>query len=199
MKLRQLLLTGAIASIAAIGATTASAATFIFTFAGNGSLNGATGTITTGSASSEPGAFDITDITGTVFGPAFEDTGAIVFTPAAPMNGNTANLSPSGKFYYDDLLYPTTVPRVDNNGVLFQVNGQEFNLFSVLPYDAPGGYSLYEYSSVTGNYSSVNGDFAISEVGGGVPEPATWALMLAGFGLSGAALRSMRKQTAVAA
>jgi hypothetical protein len=33
--------------------------------------------------------------------------------------------------------------------------------------------------------------------GGGVPEPATWALMISGFGLAGAALR--RRRTAVAA
>jgi hypothetical protein len=34
-------------------------------------------------------------------------------------------------------------------------------------------------------------------VGGGVPEPATWAMMIAGFGLVGAAMR--RKQAALAA
>lgn len=34
------------------------------------------------------------------------------------------------------------------------------------------------------------------ESGRGVPEPATWALMLAGFGLAGAALRRRQTQTA---
>jgi hypothetical protein len=34
------------------------------------------------------------------------------------------------------------------------------------------------------------------EFGEGVPEPATWAMMIAGFGLSGAALRRRRGVTA---
>jgi hypothetical protein len=37
---------------------------------------------------------------------------------------------------------------------------------------------------------------AFPDVGGGVPEPATWALMIAGFGLAGGALR--RRRVAVA-
>jgi hypothetical protein len=37
----------------------------------------------------------------------------------------------------------------------------------------------------------------IASVGGGaVPEPATWALMISGFGLAGSALRSRRRVTA---
>jgi hypothetical protein len=38
----------------------------------------------------------------------------------------------------------------------------------------------------------------ISQVGGGVPEPATWALTLTGFGLAGAALRRRRSVAAAA-
>ncbi|PZQ42179.1 MAG: hypothetical protein DI570_29865, partial [Phenylobacterium zucineum] len=33
---------------------------------------------------------------------------------------------------------------------------------------------------------------------GAIPEPGTWALMIAGFGLAGAALRRRRAQTAFA-
>jgi len=36
-------------------------------------------------------------------------------------------------------------------------------------------------------------DYAMPTAGGGVPEPAAWALMLGGFGLTGAALRGRRK------
>jgi hypothetical protein len=50
------------------------------------------------------------------------------------------------------------------------------------------GYSL-EFSS-----SIVNGD--PGPTSGGVPEPAAWALMIAGFGMAGAALR--RRRTAAA-
>ncbi len=38
----------------------------------------------------------------------------------------------------------------------------------------------------------------VAEVGAGVPEPATWALMIGGFGMAGAALRRRRSATATA-
>ena len=40
-------------------------------------------------------------------------------------------------------------------------------------------------------------NYAFRKDGGGVPEPASWALMISGFGLAGAALR--RRRTVVAA
>ncbi len=56
---------------------------------------------------------------------------------------------------------------------------------------APGGYQ--EYSTAVG------GTFDTIKIGaGGVPEPATWALMLGGFGLIGATLRR-RRESLVAA
>jgi hypothetical protein len=42
-------------------------------------------------------------------------------------------------------------------------------------------------------------DFAFSDVGGGVPEPATWAMMLAGMGCLGGGLRARRRKTVEAA
>lgn len=38
----------------------------------------------------------------------------------------------------------------------------------------------------------------VGPIGGGVPEPAAWALMIAGFGLTGAALRGRRGRSAIA-
>ncbi len=40
-----------------------------------------------------------------------------------------------------------------------------------------------------GDPNDYNGNFRISSVAGNVPEPASWALMIAGFGLTGAAMR----------
>jgi PEP-CTERM motif len=46
----------------------------------------------------------------------------------------------------------------------------------------------------------LNGDFqwSISALTGGVPEPATWAMMLIGFGMMGSAMRGRRGQDVVA-
>jgi hypothetical protein len=45
----------------------------------------------------------------------------------------------------------------------------------------------------------VSGLSGTADLAGGVPEPASWALMLIGFGGLGTAIRSQRKPTAVAA
>jgi hypothetical protein len=49
------------------------------------------------------------------------------------------------------------------------------------------------FGSSTGNLGSLAVTFdATGGPGGGVPEPASWALMIAGFGLAGGALRHRR-------
>jgi hypothetical protein len=55
--------------------------------------------------------------------------------------------------------------------------------------------TLLDGSSVTLTYAYAVGD-KIDDVGnpGGVPEPATWAMMIAGFGMVGGAMRSTRPQ-----
>ncbi len=39
-------------------------------------------------------------------------------------------------------------------------------------------------------------DFTIAQISAAIPEPATWAMMIAGFGLAGAALRARRARVA---
>ena len=48
------------------------------------------------------------------------------------------------------------------------------------------------------SYSSASGAFltAVNAAPGGVPEPATWAMMICGFGLAGSALRARRNRLA---
>jgi hypothetical protein len=46
--------------------------------------------------------------------------------------------------------------------------------------------------------AQITGNFVLSNVGGAVPEPASWAMMITGFGLAGATLRR-RRTAAVAA
>ena len=93
----------------------------------------------------------------------------------------------------------TTVP-IDSNGLLFSVGanppqtgqnagfavwdngGGNFQTFFAGHLSA-GGQGLYGYGTA---------------VGGAVPEPASWAVMLVGFGSLGVAMRSRRKQAALA-
>lgn len=45
-----------------------------------------------------------------------------------------------------------------------------------------------------GEFVTSGGDLSINPVGGSVPEPASWALMILGFGLAGATLRRRSPQ-----
>ena len=92
-------------------------------------------------------------------------------------------------------------------GVNFSALGGEQNLgvwqgFSYSGVSGAGGISSI---SLTNNNLEPSGndfaldDMSLSGVAGGVPEPATWAIMLMGFGGMGAVLRSNRRRLAYAA
>jgi len=49
------------------------------------------------------------------------------------------------------------------------------------------------------NFSSSGNSFEFDKLAGGVPEPASWALMILGFGGAGAVLRGQRRRQAIAA
>ena len=59
---------------------------------------------------------------------------------------------------------------------------------------APTAFNLPDGVTVNAGDYLVNNRFIdpLAAPGGGVPEPASWALMIAGFGLAGAALRRRR-------
>ncbi|HEX4711933.1 PEPxxWA-CTERM sorting domain-containing protein [Phenylobacterium sp.] len=56
-----------------------------------------------------------------------------------------------------------------------------------------GGKQVYFASDIFGANGNTGNVGAILQTGGGVPEPASWALMLVGFGGLGAALRLRRR------
>jgi PEP-CTERM motif len=72
---------------------------------------------------------------------------------------------------------------------------------SLSAYAATGGSFTYGNTSSLNfilpsnvSFTSASGTFLSANVGpGGVPEPASWALMIAGFGLTGAAMRRRTK------
>jgi hypothetical protein len=165
-------------------AASAEAKVYDFSFTGNG-VSGS-GVITTADSNA---ASAVTSVTGSVFdsfvGPgAFSITGLSAYAAA------------------DNILYPTTQPLVDFGGVSFTTDtGGEFNL----GLGGGGLYGLVLNSAVQNPVGYGNGGFDnpgsvnISMSVTGVPEPATWAVMLLGFGGIGAAMRSARRRQAVLA
>lgn len=105
-----------------------------------------------------------------------------------------------------------------NNALLFSIYDASDNLLTSVLSDASQGASNFPEAFVNATFSGTAayatfafnpGDasrYIIDNFGGTfgntetvVPEPATWALMIAGFGLAGGALRRARRETAAAA
>jgi hypothetical protein len=98
-----------------------------------------------------------------------------------PRNNGGVNLRVDGFDANDDALYP----------VIGRVYDPHFVLAQIVPFDAP----LPDDPAGLGptNYGPLFDPRAI-----GVPEPATWAMMLGGFGILGASARRRKQQRAVA-
>jgi hypothetical protein len=133
--------------------------------------------LTTSDTVNAAGGLDILSLGGNVEGDAI--TGLVFdFDPGKPGQLTTS----VGTFTYDNTLF--TIPQfLDGEGILFTTaSGAMYNIF----FDASGRYRLYQDRR---HYSY--GAFALASAG--VPETATWLMMVAGFGLVGGALRSRGK------
>jgi hypothetical protein len=171
---------------ALIAAAPASAATFLFTYSGTNATNGAftaTGTITTTNTTTlvnGRAAYTITGITGTRNGSAI--TGLV---PAGTDFGGVA---------IDNYLYAST-PFLTDAGFGFTVAGTT-NLYN--PYYFSGAYQEYVRTAAGADFQNTSGvTFTLTQVGAAVPEPATWGMMILGFGMIGAASRSRKVKTSV--
>ena len=174
----------ALAAAVAVAAMPASAYTYSFNYSSTDSNApfASTGSFTTNNALNGVGGHDITSISGTV------DADPITGLVANPSRPNAQN-SADGFFTYDNVYFGGN-PVIDNAGVLFSgASGLEYNFFS----DAPGVYELYSATPGVGYGAHSVGTLSVAAI----PEPATWGLLLAGFGMVGVAAR--RRKTAIAA
>lgn len=104
------------------------------------------------------------------------------------------------------LLFSNGLPD-GNNPVISafdSLNGliASYDLFALAPISTPGGVDAFEFRGIDGGGTpiasfTISGGFAViaGQVGavGSVPEPATWAMMLIGFGAVGYSARRRRR------
>ena len=88
------------------------------------------------------------------------------------------------RFSFDGDNYYTPQWQIENLAIGAGLLGHDF-LLSVLASDCePTGHWGYVY---------LDGFGAVAPPPGGIPEPASWAMMLSGFGIAGSAMRRQRK------
>jgi len=178
MQFRALITTLAAFSAAAI-AVPASAAEFFFDFETSRALFGGpvegSGVFTTSDTAMTVGgqtAFAVTGITGTF-------NGQTITGPTLATFGN---------------FFPDAPTFVDGSGIRFNTTGiTNISLF----FDS--NQNSYRVNAIgAGRSSLVTANAGPVAVVAAVPEPATWAMMLIGFGGIGYSMRRRRKSTAIA-
>lgn len=148
----------------------ASAASYLLNYTGSGAVTAAL-TITTSNTAGPGGSYGITGITGNVLGD--------VVTGLAPVN-------PPG--FNTDNNYFNADPIFTTGGVGFFSSTLTYNLWGT----GPGAYTLYSYNGSSYTIEST-GTLTVANV----PEPASWALLIVGFGMVGFAAR--RRTASIAA
>ena len=105
----------------------------------------------------------------------------------APGDYEVAGVSVGNNYTWDDPGFHTD-PSIVYNDNRWQLTGGATNAF----------FLNYTQNDVTHGYWGPNVFFGASGGGGGftggVPEPASWVMMITGFGLVGGALRNMRRR-----
>ena len=111
-----------------------------------------------------------------------------------PSNGGGAVYSPSGKFYFDDMLLIGTSPFLDGAGLLFVGNGLEINMWA----NGPNNFSLYSWNGSTYNVAVDGGTDSEPTPVTSAPEPSSLAL-LGLVGVCGVCLRFRQRKHAATA
>ena len=169
-------------------ASSASATVFMYTFTGTG---GTTASGTLNATANGGGSYTATSGTIIDVGPISPGPGSLIPNPSAP----GATTSPSVFFIYDNQAIPGQDPLLTSAGLLFMIGGNEVNIF----YDL-GNYELFSNNGIQGATGGAGGSFEFGTftlTQAAVPEPATWAMMMLGFGMIGFAARNRRQQVRV--
>ena len=172
------------------------------------------------------GSYIITGATGKIkdakLGLVTTITGVVPSSPGAPSPGNLLAPASFGHyiitegvpgpdgvapgFSYDNLFYPDGSPQTATD---YPFHGGFLDIYGLVFTTAADGFAVNFWSNgdlgggVTYGAGVTNGTEVLDYVGdisvsAAVPEPATWAMMLVGFGLIGAAARYRRRRTAIA-
>jgi len=167
--MRIALFKAALAATVALASSQVAAAEYVFDFTNSGHT--ASGSLTTATAAPSL----VTGITGTADGQAI--TGLSSFASA------------------DNQLFATT-PFFDFSGLSFLANGVAYNV-----YGSGGlGYLFTSTEYPSGSAPDTAADLLSTNrvtLRSSVPEPATWAMMLMGFGAIGAAVRRRTRTASI--
>ncbi len=160
-------------------ATPAFAGHFLFTLSGSGFS--ASGTLTTDDSSGLPNAYPCV---GCVTGLGYLVTGI-----SGSINGDAiTGVAPLGSIAGNDNRLFTTAPFLDWGDLGFQTASHSYNVFEAKYYTGTSEQFLaVDNAPIFANPVT----FSISQAG--VPEPASWAMLVGGFGLIGGTLRGRRR------
>ena len=120
-------------------------------------------------------------------------TGSFDFDTATGLLSNVSYTSVSGSFTSGAEYTPGVATEI-----YFGQFGGNYDVYQ-LAGSLNGGGTIKINSGTHPGIPITAGGSLTTEISGGVPEPATWAMMLAGFGGLGAVLRGRRTRAALAA
>lgn len=197
-RIQKLIAAGSAAMALACATGQARAAIWILDYmaTANPSPVAATLTVTTADIGNGDGSYNVIGVSGVVDngGGNTDVVAGLIDNPNQPGWA----YSTDGRFMFDNLLFPDGAPAVSWYGLLFSgASGDEYNLFSdnASTYEFyranAGGYQANSYGAVAMAMAPAVFDRQ-GPAGNAVPEPATWLLMILGFGSVGAVLRRNR-------
>ena len=155
--------------------------------------------ITTGSSGTQTGGFTGVVATDQLVGGFFNDSATFTLGAAGNFDsqlatillGNTANINFT-QVYLDVLDAAHTF------AISIQADGTDKAVLSNPLFVNAGAHTIFVRGTLAGDIGSYGGTLNVAVPG--VPEPATWAMMILGFGMVGAGMRLARtRQTAALA